>query len=67
MFPAPRPVAFMNLMKSCIVSWYGNFLGTIIVASCLAWQSGVIPTAYSSQGQGLTPVHFSAQLEPCRT
>ena len=43
----------MNMMKSCIVSWYGNFLGTMIVASCMAWQSGVVPTAYSSSSTSL--------------
>jgi formate/nitrite transporter FocA (FNT family) len=29
------------------VSWWGNFCGTMLIASVCAWQSGVVPTAYS--------------------
>ena len=44
----PTPKHFYETMRSFIISWYGNWCGTLLVASCLAWQSGVVATAYSS-------------------
>ena len=41
------PASVIAAARSFIVSWYGNFCGTMLVASAIAWQSGVVPTAYS--------------------
>lgn len=46
-----KPMACFNAMKSFIISWYGNFCGTLLVASCIAWQSEVVTTAYSEMEQ----------------
>lgn len=42
------PASVIAAFRSFIVSWYGNFCGTMLVASAVAWQSGVVPTAYST-------------------
>jgi len=42
------PASVIAALRSFIVSWYGNFCGTMLVASAIAWQSGVVPTAYST-------------------
>lgn len=48
MLHEPTLKNFKETMRSFIISWYGNWCGTLLVASCLAWQSGVVKTAYSS-------------------
>lgn len=44
----PTKKNFYEAFRSFIVSWYGNWCGTLLVASAIAWQSGVVKTAYSS-------------------
>ena len=43
----PTWKTFYESWRSFLVSWWGNFCGTMLVASCIAWQSGVVATAYS--------------------
>lgn len=43
-----KPANLVAALRSFIVSWYGNFCGTMLVASAIAWQSEVVPTAYST-------------------
>ena len=47
MIHEPTKKNFYETMRSFIVSWYGNWCGTLLVASCLAWQSGVVKTVLS--------------------
>ena len=39
----PTWKTFYESWRSFLVSWWGNFCGTMLVASCIAWQSGVVP------------------------
>jgi len=47
MLHEPTKKNFLETMRSFIISWYGNWCGTLLVASCLAWQSGVVKTVLS--------------------
>lgn len=54
------PESVIAAFRSFIVSWYGNFCGTMLVASAIAWQSGVVPTAYSTFDEK-TPVFATVE------
>ena len=45
-------ISVFNAMKSFIVSWYGNFAGTLLVAAAIAWQSEAGPPPFN------TPTHI---------
>ena len=52
----PTKKNFIQMLRSFIISWYGNWCGTLLVASCLGWQSGLVATAYNDDFDERPPV-----------